>query len=152
MTMMSTEQLTCPECGHEQETPVWGTINVGINPALRDRLFDSEINAFRCEGCGYHAQLDTPLLYHDPVHGFVVQFYPAHHILEDEFYGIFEPSYPVSICGLRGDAPPVAPVPWTYLFHPHMVFSMGEMVNAVSFFERLLPGLDAADSDGAAQA
>ena len=139
MTMMRTEKLTCPECGHEQGTRVWSTLNVGLDPTLRTRLFEGEINSFVCEQCGFEALLEVPLLYHDPLRGFAVQFHPAQSILDDTLYDLFEPSYPVFIRGLLRDPPPAEPVPWAFMFQPHLVFGLQELVNSVAFFERLLP-------------
>ena len=139
VTMMHMEDLECPECGHEQAVPVWGSVNVGIDPELRTKLYEGEINSFRCEGCGFEALLGMPLLYHDPIHGFAVQYYPAEFILDDDFYETFESSYPVALAGMRREAPQENSLPWEYMFHPHVVFDMGELVKCVAFFERLLP-------------
>ena len=139
VTMMHTEDLECPECGRKQEVPVWGSVNIGIQPELRTQLFEGEINSFRCEECGFEALLGAPLLYHDPVRGFAVQYYPDEFILDDDFYETFEPSYPVALAGLRREQSQDDPLPWEYMFHPHVVFNMGELVKCVAFFERLLP-------------
>ena len=132
MTMETTEQIECPECGNRQDVTVWRSINVSLDPSLRDKLFDRRINAFRCEKCEFAAYLGVPLMYHDMHRQFVVQFYPPDAIEDDQFVRMFEPSQPVTVKG------PLA-VDAGYLARPHLVFDMDEMARCVAFFERLLP-------------
>jgi hypothetical protein len=35
-----------------QETMVWSSLNIAIDPDLKDRLYAGEINVLDCEDCG----------------------------------------------------------------------------------------------------
>lgn len=131
MTMMATEALACPECASEQQVDIWSTINVTVNLELRGKLFDGQINVFGCANCGYQALLGAPLLYHDQVRGFAVQFFPPEAIESDDFIETFERSYPVTFAGFSGRD-------LGYLGSPHLVFDMTDLLNCIMFYERLL--------------
>ena len=131
MTQAASEQVECPACGREQEVTVWSSINVELDPELRTRLFDGQINRFRCAQCGFEAFLGAPLLYHDMKRGFCVQFYPPEAVESDELVDMFERSYPVTLKGLTEE--------YGYLMRPHLVFDMDDLAHCVAFFERLLP-------------
>ena len=38
MTLQSTQQLDCPNCGKSQEVTTWQTVNVTLDPSLRELL------------------------------------------------------------------------------------------------------------------
>ncbi len=48
MSMESSESIKCPKCGADQEVIVWSSLNVDLDPELRARLFNGEINMFEC--------------------------------------------------------------------------------------------------------
>jgi hypothetical protein len=50
MTEMESHKLNCPKCGHLQDTVVWTSLNVSLDPDLREKLFNGEINVFICQG------------------------------------------------------------------------------------------------------
>ena len=65
MTMCKEEPAKCQQCGHEQQFTVWDTINVTLNPELKEQYLKSELTTFVCEKCGCKAQVVYPMLYHD---------------------------------------------------------------------------------------
>lgn len=132
MTMEATEQLECPNCGNLQEVIIWRSVNVTLDPSLRDKLFERRINAFHCEKCEFASYLGAPLLYHDMRHRFCVQFYPPATIDDDEFIDTYAPEVPTY--------PKAFPGPDAgYVTRPHLVFDMDDMMHCITFFERLLP-------------
>jgi hypothetical protein len=44
---------------------VWNSINVTLDPSLRDRLIDGSLSRFVCGRCGAEAEVNHDLLYHD---------------------------------------------------------------------------------------
>jgi len=65
MSSAQEHRLKCPQCGAEQDVLVYSSINVTIDPSLRDRLLAAELNLLTCHACGNNALIDTSLLYHD---------------------------------------------------------------------------------------
>jgi hypothetical protein len=65
MTSSSEEKVTCPQCGHQQRFTIWGSINVTLNPELKQDLLTGTLNRFVCEGCGTRTNVNYGTLYHD---------------------------------------------------------------------------------------
>jgi hypothetical protein len=64
MSLQHQRRLRCL-CGHEQEVTLYGSVNVTLEPALKDELLRGELNAMTCDGCGQTSRVPVPLLYHD---------------------------------------------------------------------------------------
>ena len=129
MSRQYRESVQCPKCGANQEVTVWCSLNVGLDPELRTRLFNGEINQFVCEKCQHKAFLDTPLMYHDMPRKFSVQYYPPQSLDDAEFIGLFEPSNPPKMKKL--------PQKMGYLSQPHIVFDLNDFLNCIEFHERI---------------
>ncbi|HYF50022.1 MAG TPA: CpXC domain-containing protein [Planctomycetota bacterium] len=65
MSSENLETIPCPECKHPQPFTVWSSVNVSLNPELKDKILDRSIDKFVCEKCGHTAQVAHPMLYHD---------------------------------------------------------------------------------------
>lgn len=65
MSMPSTNRVVCPQCQHEQEFIVWQSMNVTLDPELKEQLLRGELNAFTCEKCGEKTPVHYDTLYHD---------------------------------------------------------------------------------------
>jgi hypothetical protein len=65
--MSRTEEttLTCPACAHEQAFTMWTSVNVTLDPELKQRLLDRSLIALSCEHSGQTADVQYNLLYHD---------------------------------------------------------------------------------------
>ena len=85
MSMMTSHNLQCPHCGNEQETTVWDSINVTLDPDLKKELFAVAINHFECRKCGEKEFTDMLLLYHDMTQKFYVQYYPSGFVSSSQF-------------------------------------------------------------------
>ncbi|HEY1171741.1 MAG TPA: CpXC domain-containing protein [Verrucomicrobiae bacterium] len=59
------QSITCPKCGQKQSCTLWESVNVTLNPELKQRVLQRELNQFTCTGCGHGASIATNLLYHD---------------------------------------------------------------------------------------
>lgn len=51
MSSVDTHELQCPKCGNTQQTAIWDSINVKLNPELKKALLDGRINMFHCDKC-----------------------------------------------------------------------------------------------------
>jgi hypothetical protein len=130
--------LECPGCGREQSVVVWESLNADLSPRAREELFEGKINVFVCESCGKRAMISIPLLYHEMTRRFAVQFFPFDATEDNEFLRRFDRS------GSQGaTVEAVARVSprrkrdLAYLYDPHVVLDMGELVRYVLFRERV---------------
>ena len=76
---------TCPKCGNRQEATLWDSINVRLNPELREKLLKHEINIFKCGSCDTVAFIGHPFLYNDMRRNYCVQYFPPE-LLKDESF------------------------------------------------------------------
>lgn len=67
-----TLDAVCPNCGFHQEVQYWGSINSDMNPKLKARLMDGELNSYTCQQCSELIQLGVATLYHDMTRGFMI--------------------------------------------------------------------------------
>jgi hypothetical protein len=130
---VKSNRLGCPECNREQATEIYNSVNVSVDPHLRNRLFNAEINVFHCRYCNHSAFLNLPLMYHDTQRRICIQFYPPELLDDPEFLGEFTPDglpdNPMSKLMHNSRA--------SYLTEPHVVFDMMEMLRYIQFRERL---------------
>lgn len=138
MSKMEKEMLACPQCGVEQETEVWDSINVALNPELQEKLFKTEINVFSCSQCGSTALINSPLLYTDIEKKICVQFYPPELIEEDTFLEFFDEEGNLEMSVILENVERILDETGSnYLLKPHIVFDMDEMIRYINFRERI---------------
>lgn len=65
MSKLRPVKLNCPNCGKEFETSEYDSINVSINPELKDKVLDGSIFDYECPKCHEIFKNDFPFLYHD---------------------------------------------------------------------------------------
>lgn len=85
---LGAEFFHCPDCDAPGHVRVYRSINVRLEPDLRDLVLTDDVNLFRCACCGFTTRVVTPLLYHDPVRKFAVWYVP--YGSDDEFYDLME--------------------------------------------------------------
>ena len=129
MTQMSPHDLQCPQCVHTQEMTVWSSLNVTVDPDLKDRLYAGEINVFECDNCASKAHINAPLLYHDMTQQFCVQLYDIEMLGDSDFLRQFNSDGSITMEGI----PEEFAKSDNYLLRPHIVFDMYEMVRYVKF-------------------
>ena len=76
--------VTCPACLFKDVVPVYTSVNVSMNPDLRDMIFDDELNRFICPNCGKSMVLPVNLMYHDMDLKFAIWFSPQGEMSEEE--------------------------------------------------------------------
>ena len=133
MSNVRTEIVSCPNCSNKQEIEVWESINVTIDPALKEQLFNGTINSFKCSICTYETRIETALLYHDMTQEFAVQYYPYSFLKIKEF---LEDQRNIThhFDELLKSEPKNIP---RYLLKPHIVFSLEEMCRYVIYIEKV---------------
>lgn len=58
--------VQCPQCQQPFTAELYSIIDVGVQPELKHRLLNGELNVARCPHCGAAGAIGAPLLYHDP--------------------------------------------------------------------------------------
>ena len=85
MSRATSHEIECPECGHKQETHVWHSVNVSLDPELKEQLFNGKINLFACSECEQKSLINVPLLYHDMHNQFCIQYFPFDALEDSNF-------------------------------------------------------------------
>ncbi len=68
--------VSCPFCGFGQTVSIYTSVNVTLNPKLRQRVLDDSLNRFICSDCGKSCFIGTNVIYHDMKQRFAVWFLP----------------------------------------------------------------------------
>ena len=53
---------------------VWSSVNVDLDPELREKIFNEELFAYHCPNCGKVTGIPFDTLYHDMTHEFMIIF------------------------------------------------------------------------------
>ena len=130
MTIKEEQLMGCPACGHKQTAEFYQAINVKLNPELKEKFFKGELNMFVCDKCGKKAVVDLVFLYHDMDKRFCVQYCPFDLVARqsEKLSGMY------SIEGkLNVPANVQLPEAAQYMYEPHIVLSLDEMIRYVQF-------------------
>ena len=65
MSRIESIKVKCPECGKKFKSDFWASVNIGINPELKERVLSGKINTKTCPKCGSFVKIEHPILYHD---------------------------------------------------------------------------------------
>jgi hypothetical protein len=130
MTDRKEAELKCPECGNAQMTTYYRSINVNLNPELKEELFKGQLNLFECEDCGNKALIDLVFLYHDMEKRFCVQYCPFSNVIHED-------NWLAETYTIEGKPNYLDKFPETktleYVLDLHIVLSLEEMVRYVQF-------------------
>src|SRR3954468_18792636 len=77
MSRPTSQVIKCQKCGIPQEITMWGSMNVTLNPELRDQLIEGSLTRFVCKECGYSVPMVYPMLYHDMNRKFMIWLWPG---------------------------------------------------------------------------
>jgi len=73
---MPKTQINCPQCRQPISAEIEQVFDIGVNPALKNRLLSGQANVAQCPHCGFNGALSTPLVYHDPAKELLLTFVP----------------------------------------------------------------------------
>ena len=59
------EVVNCPRCSSEHTFIVWDSVNVTVDPHLKQSLVNGELTTFHCPNCSTETHLEFNCLYHD---------------------------------------------------------------------------------------
>ena len=74
MSQRFLETVECPYCLSKGDFEFWDSVNVDLNPELRERLFNEELFVYHCDKCGHDSMVPYGMIYHDMTHGFMLFF------------------------------------------------------------------------------
>lgn len=81
MTMSNQIELTCPKCGHSFKGIHYATVNVTLNPELKERVLDCSIHSYSCPNCGYELDYSNEIMiYHDMQQKIFITCFPYEEI------------------------------------------------------------------------
>lgn len=62
----STEiSYSCPNCRRSSKFTLWQSINVYLDPQLKQRVLDGSLFVFKCSNCSFQQEVSNSVLYHD---------------------------------------------------------------------------------------
>jgi hypothetical protein len=132
MTRSRSHEIECSHCGLKQEVNIWESINVSVDPDLKQRLFQGLINVFKCQKCEKDTFISVPLFYHDMERRFCVQFFPFDWLEDD---GLLSDAFTRE--GELNTALFQLPDTPDDMKRTHIVFDMDELLRYVVFREKL---------------
>ena len=74
MSKSHTITVECPHCHTKTDVKIWDSINVDLNPELREKIFSYEFFLHECEHCRKVTPLRYNTIYHDMKHKFMLFF------------------------------------------------------------------------------
>lgn len=70
------EHIACPQCSSKGEFIIWESVNVDLNPELRDKIFKDETFLWTCPRCGEQVYVPYDMLYHNMEKQFMLFYSP----------------------------------------------------------------------------
>jgi S-methylmethionine-dependent homocysteine/selenocysteine methylase len=77
MTQVITKNIKC-NCGNDVEIVVYDSVNVTLDPKLKEAVVNRKINSFKCSKCGLKAEISYKFLYHDMDNKKMIWCYPKY--------------------------------------------------------------------------
>lgn len=74
MSSFRENKITCPACQKEGSYTVWDSINVDLDPNMKQKVMDGSLFIWVCPNCGKSFNVPYSFLYHDMTHKLMVQF------------------------------------------------------------------------------
>lgn len=68
--------ITCPRCRTSYQAEVHQIIDIGLQPELKRRMLNGQLNVAVCPKCGAGGEIATPMIYHDPEHQLFMVYVP----------------------------------------------------------------------------
>jgi hypothetical protein len=114
--------IKCPECGMEQKVVIWSSINVTIDPTLRDKLFQGGNQSVYLYRVSLHSlsEYTTALPRYQPGLRCSILSGPIQCLDDPQFIDLFAPDNPPHLCNFS--------VNIGYLAQPHIVFNMDDLL------------------------
>jgi hypothetical protein len=73
---MAKTRVNCPNCRQPVAADIDQVFDVGVDPAVKQRLLSGSFNTIQCPSCGYQGAFAAPILYHDPQKELLLTYFP----------------------------------------------------------------------------
>jgi hypothetical protein len=110
---------------------LWSTVNVTLEPHLKDEIMRQRLNVFFCSKCDYHGSVDASLLYHDMDGHYCIQYVAKEDMKSPDFYSNLKKDGTLILDPISAKA--LAARGEDHFTRPHHVFSMKEVILYVAF-------------------
>jgi hypothetical protein len=67
-------KFTCPHCKSEEQFSVWESVNVTLQPSLKNQVLTRGLGNFTCSNCGRGVWVGHPIHYHDVARKLMIWF------------------------------------------------------------------------------
>lgn len=72
MSKTRLDLFTCPQCRKPWKVQIWESVNVTLEPELREKVLSAELWNWKCPHCGHQMHLQWGTVYHDMEHKFMI--------------------------------------------------------------------------------
>ena len=93
MSLTRNKVVHCPQCRQTSEFTIWDSINVFLDPEMRDELMKGNVFRWVCPHCGKLLSAHFDTLYHDPPNKFMVYLF-YREVDEDKKYDLSHQTIP----------------------------------------------------------
>ena len=76
MSMPEKIEIECPHCKNKDKFTIWNSVNVDVDPPLREKVKSGELFLFTCKKCKKANLLDYKFLYNDMTNKFWLWYFP----------------------------------------------------------------------------
>ena len=83
MSRNSKETITCPKCNTKGDFTVWGSLNVNLDPKMKEKVLDYSIFKYTCPNCGETFNIQYDFLYHDMNRKYMIQMVTEEERMEE---------------------------------------------------------------------
>jgi hypothetical protein len=73
---MAKTRVNCPNCRQPVAADIDQLFDVGVDPAVKQRLLSGSFNTIQCPSCGYQGAFAAPIVYHDPQKELLLTYFP----------------------------------------------------------------------------
>lgn len=77
MSKSEIAKYTCPNCFKVSDVKAWKSVNVDIDPELKQKVLNGSIFNFQCPSCHVYKKFFYTFLYHDMTRKFMIYLKPA---------------------------------------------------------------------------
>ena len=74
MSKVHKEKIECIHCKAKGMFDIWDSMNVDLDPELREKVFNDEVFLYTCPKCDHQTVVPYGTLYHDVKHRFLLFF------------------------------------------------------------------------------
>lgn len=74
MSKISEIEVKCPYCGNVHRYTIWQSVNVDLDPSLKEKILKGDLFKYRCPSCDKDMTLFYGTLYHDMRRQFMIYF------------------------------------------------------------------------------